>query len=205
MNRKPSQPRSIATVEAILQAGEIVLAQEGLDAMSTRRVAEVAGVGVGSLYEYFENKEAIEQAVTQRYTQQIAEHIESQIPSIVRMPLRDAIIKVTNEAGNILAQNNNRILNGLRNSMGRSRGYPFKPMRVVLAKLSIQYFMQHPDLAHAKDLPTVGYITIYSGMYTLVHHLSDPNPPMSFEELTNGLADMISLYMGSKMPEAAQT
>jgi AcrR family transcriptional regulator len=51
----PTQDRSKETVEAILQATAIVLKREGYDRASTRRVAEVAGVSVGSLYQYFPN------------------------------------------------------------------------------------------------------------------------------------------------------
>src|SRR5215217_1286103 len=55
----PTQDRSKETVEAILQATAIVLKREGYDRASTRRVAEVAGVSVGSLYQYFPNKESL--------------------------------------------------------------------------------------------------------------------------------------------------
>ena len=54
-----SQERSRATVDAILEATARILIKEGFDKASTNRVAEVAGVSVGSLYQYFPSKDAL--------------------------------------------------------------------------------------------------------------------------------------------------
>ncbi|QND54447.1 TetR/AcrR family transcriptional regulator (plasmid) [Phyllobacterium sp. 628] len=57
--KKPKQARSNDLVTAVLQAAVQVLAQEGAQRFTTARVAEKAGVSVGSLYQYFPNKAAI--------------------------------------------------------------------------------------------------------------------------------------------------
>ncbi|WP_320836785.1 TetR/AcrR family transcriptional regulator [Zhongshania sp.] len=57
--RRPSQSRSKVLVDAIIQACKQVLADEGEERLTTNRIAEVAGVTIGSLYQYFPNKEAI--------------------------------------------------------------------------------------------------------------------------------------------------
>lgn len=54
-------------VEAILDAAARVLRTDGVDAMTTNRVAEVAGVSVGSLYQYFPNKQALVRALLERH------------------------------------------------------------------------------------------------------------------------------------------
>src|ERR1700761_4435131 len=55
----PSQARSTELVAAILQAAIRVLERDGAQKFTTIRVAETAGVSVGSLYQYFPNKQAI--------------------------------------------------------------------------------------------------------------------------------------------------
>lgn len=57
--KQPQQARSTELVAAILQAAIQVLAKEGAQRFTTVRVAEKAGVSVGSLYQYFPNKAAI--------------------------------------------------------------------------------------------------------------------------------------------------
>jgi AcrR family transcriptional regulator len=57
--KQPQQARSEELVSAILEAAIQVLAKEGFHRFTTARVAEKAGVSVGSLYQYFPNKAAI--------------------------------------------------------------------------------------------------------------------------------------------------
>ncbi|TJZ77381.1 TetR family transcriptional regulator [Chitiniphilus eburneus] len=57
--KKPKQTRSTDLVAAILEAAVQVLAKEGAQRFTTTRVAEKAGVSVGSVYQYFPNKAAI--------------------------------------------------------------------------------------------------------------------------------------------------
>lgn len=57
--KQARQPRAQVTVEALLEATGKVLATDGIERLSTNRVAEVAGVSIGSLYQYFPNKEAL--------------------------------------------------------------------------------------------------------------------------------------------------
>ncbi len=64
--KAPRQERAQATVEAILEAAELVLDREGPGAASTTRIAEVAGVSVGSLYQYFAHRDATLLALQER-------------------------------------------------------------------------------------------------------------------------------------------
>ncbi len=65
--KKPTQSRSGATVEAILQATARVLRRDGYDRLSTNRVAVEAGVSIGSLYQYFPNKESLVAALIDQH------------------------------------------------------------------------------------------------------------------------------------------
>ena len=57
--KRPRQHRSRALVEAIREACLKILEQEGPDRLTTERIADVAGVNIASLYQYFPNKEAV--------------------------------------------------------------------------------------------------------------------------------------------------
>ena len=68
--KNPSQERSRATVDAILEATARVLLRDGYDRASTNRIAKAAGVSVGSLYQYFPSKEALAAALIDRHMAQ---------------------------------------------------------------------------------------------------------------------------------------
>ena len=65
--KTPQQSRSVATVEAIHDATIQVLLKSGPDRLTTVRVARCAGVSVGTLYQYFPNKQALLFAVLERH------------------------------------------------------------------------------------------------------------------------------------------
>lgn len=69
--RGPRQDRSRATVDAILRATAHILAKEGYERASTNRIASRAGVSIGSLYQYFPNKEALARALIDQLRAQI--------------------------------------------------------------------------------------------------------------------------------------
>ncbi len=69
--KSPRQARSKATVDAILDATAHILVSEGYALASTNRIAETAGVSIGSLYQYFPSKQALVTALRRRY----AEHM----------------------------------------------------------------------------------------------------------------------------------
>jgi AcrR family transcriptional regulator len=74
--KTPVQERSTVTVEAISEATIQVLLAVGLDRLTTTRVAERAGVSVGTLYQYFPNKQALLNAVLKVHSIKVAEAVE---------------------------------------------------------------------------------------------------------------------------------
>jgi len=59
LQKQPTQARSRLTVDAFLEAADRVLRRDGYEAASTNRLARVAGFSVGSLYQYFDDKQAV--------------------------------------------------------------------------------------------------------------------------------------------------
>jgi AcrR family transcriptional regulator len=75
--REPRQSRSKETVRAILEATERILGADGLPGVAMTRIASLAGVSVGSLYEYFPTREALLSAVEERsWSSQVAKLAE---------------------------------------------------------------------------------------------------------------------------------
>ena len=88
--KEASQERSRSTVDALLEATARVLLNEGYDKASTNRIAEVAGVSIGSLYQYFPSKEALVAAVIDRHTQQISRVTRNAVVKMAASPIEVA-------------------------------------------------------------------------------------------------------------------
>jgi len=101
VRRRPKQRRARQTVEAVLDAVIRLLKHEGSQAITTNRIAEVAGVSIGSLYQYFPDKRAIFTALHQRHIDQIdrmvqtklVEHAASSLEELVRAMV-EAMVEV---------------------------------------------------------------------------------------------------------------
>jgi AcrR family transcriptional regulator len=74
--KTPVQQRSTVTIEAISEATIQVLLAGGLDRLTTTRVAERVGVSVGTLYQYYPNKQALLFAVLKVHSIKVAEAVE---------------------------------------------------------------------------------------------------------------------------------
>ncbi len=89
--KSPVQARSVASVEAILDATIQVLLKIGKERLTTTRVALRAGVSVGTLYQYFPNKSALLQAALKRHMDEITEAIELVCEEQSRRSLREMV------------------------------------------------------------------------------------------------------------------
>jgi AcrR family transcriptional regulator len=89
--KQPSQERSRATVDALVEATARILVRESFDKASTNRIAEEAGVSVGSLYQYFPSKEALVAAVIDRHKQELMQVAREALAQVAKLPLTKAV------------------------------------------------------------------------------------------------------------------
>ncbi len=74
--KRPRQARAAATLDAIFEATIQLLVVGGPQHLTTTRVAERAGVSVGTMYQYFPHKQALIYALNERYLKALAERVE---------------------------------------------------------------------------------------------------------------------------------
>ncbi len=89
IRKKPRQQRSRATWDAILEAAAQLFGEQGYTGTTTNKVAERAGVSIGSLYQYFPNKEALLLALSEQHMEHsgtvlhtVFEHLEREHPGL---------------------------------------------------------------------------------------------------------------------------
>lgn len=85
--KQPTQARSQATVEAVFEATIQLLLHGGSRALTTNRIAETAGVSIGTLYQYFPGKEALLYALVSRHLDRASDAVERACLAHRAMPL----------------------------------------------------------------------------------------------------------------------
>jgi AcrR family transcriptional regulator len=89
--KTPLQARSTVTVEAISEATIQVLLSHGADRLTTTRVAQRAGVSVGTLYQYYPNKQSLLFAVLENHLTNVMATVEAACESTCHKPLAEMI------------------------------------------------------------------------------------------------------------------
>ena len=91
LRKMPIQARSTVTVGAIAEATIQVLLSHGAERLTTTRVAERAGVSVGTLYQYYPNKQSLLFAVLEHHLNNVAAKVEAACQSASHQPLGEMI------------------------------------------------------------------------------------------------------------------
>jgi AcrR family transcriptional regulator len=92
--RSPRQERSRSTVDAIFEAASRLLDSGGVEGATTGRIAHVAGVSIGSLYQYFPKKEALFGALTERAIETDLARVREAVDRARGMTLEDGTREV---------------------------------------------------------------------------------------------------------------
>ncbi|SFD64780.1 TetR/AcrR family transcriptional regulator [Paracidovorax konjaci] len=96
MRRQPMQERARQTIEAIFGATAQIVDNEGETALTTNRVAQVAGVSIGTLYQYFPSKEAVLLAMVERERNRVQQELQVLLDDGVarQRPVREVLAEV---------------------------------------------------------------------------------------------------------------
>lgn len=89
--KAPRQERAVASVDAILQATLRLIETHGIEKVTTAKVADAAGVSVGTVYQYFPSKEAIFGALLERQFRELSTLVESLFEASLTVPIEQAI------------------------------------------------------------------------------------------------------------------
>ncbi|MBD3258643.1 TetR family transcriptional regulator [candidate division GN15 bacterium] len=98
--RHPEQARSQETVRAIMEAAADIISREGYARASTNRIAQRAGVSIGSLYQYFPNKQAILVRLLEDHVEDVTTHINQLIGRLadaevpIEQTIRDILLAI---------------------------------------------------------------------------------------------------------------
>jgi AcrR family transcriptional regulator len=157
-----SQKRSRLTVDALLEATARILVREGFDKASTNRIAEVAGVSVGSLYQYFPGKEALVAALIDRHNQEVMQAVQGELAEAVNLPIEQAVRKLVSVAvkAHRIDPKLHRVLAEQIPRVGKLENIEtFNRQNYVLFA---NYLERHRDEIRAVDLGLAAFVSVTS-------------------------------------------
>lgn len=191
----PQQARSRATVNAILDATTRILNREDPDAATTTRIAEVAGISIGTLYQYFSHRDAIIDALQDREFERVLEMMQRVLaiggPGSARDVARqvvEALIRVHNEAPGL-----HRVLaiEGFRvTKPHRVQAFDLRVIGVVRSFLTISGLP-----IRRSNIDAAAFIVFQAVRATALARLLESPPGIDDETLVTELADLVLRYL----------
>ena len=193
MRKKPKQKRSRQMVDALIEATATAIVERGLEGITTHHIAETAGVSVGSLYQYFDDKEALVEALVDKLANEIAQAL-LRLPMSQDGDLRCNVALIIQFGFGLLNSRDGLYLELVRNwhSLPTDRVMDILQQRFMV--LSRVYFLKHYQNNPIQDLHVRIFIISNSVMFTMVRFIGQPQM-MTQEEITRGLTDMVVGYL----------
>ncbi len=191
----PVQARSLATVGVILDATARVLTREGYDRASTNRIADTAGVSVGSLYQYFRSKESLVAALIDRHQEGMNEVFLRQVALAQHLPVREAaraVVAATVDA-HLVEPALHRILVEQVPRIGKL-AEQLEHLDTVTAGAVRAYLDAHRDELRVDDLQTATFVVVHA-VEALVHRAITTRRRIERDALVDALVDMVSRYL----------
>lgn len=204
MARKPQQKRAKVTVDTIIEAGFISVVKYGLESSTTRQIAEIAGVSVGSLYEYFKNKEAIYQAMSEHFIAEVLKMLQNQVTAIVQLDLPDVIQLLLYQFSALLQRDEGRYLICIKYAGQFDYVKYAQQVESALVEIVMRYVMHHPKYLRLENMATMIYVSINGAIFSVIRHLILPNPSISFDDAVRGTCKMIESYVNAELAAVAE-
>jgi len=193
MRKLPKQARSRLLVDSIIDATAIVIARHGLAAATTARIAEQAGISIGSLYQYYDNKEDLYEALLERIVEKLIALVDKQTMTVEPFTLSVWVTRLLNDVWDYLAADNGLYFQVVRNwsQLDFVSGMDALEQK-MLSVLSV-YLLQQPTRIsnNTGDLPARLYILTNSILFTLLRYISKPSPLVSRQSLIAEFASMV--------------
>lgn len=158
--KMPKQQRSKETVDVILAATARVLVRDGFDRASTNRIAETAGVSIGSLYQYFPSKEALVAALVERHIDSMSERLQAEMAEVADAPVEVAVRRMVSLmlAAHAVEPELHRVLNEQVPRIGRL--HRVHEVEARMQKLARAYFERRRDELRPTDLDTAAFVVV---------------------------------------------
>jgi AcrR family transcriptional regulator len=166
--KQPQQERSRALVDAVLDAAARVLVKDGYEGATTNRIAEAAGISVGSLYQYFPNKESIVGRLMDKHSGEMWDVFASGIEAFRDRSLAEAVPAVIDAimTAHRVSPRLHRVLQEQVPRIGRLAKQ--REMNRRAAEVVAHFLAGHRDETDVTDIETAAFVLV-EAVEALIH------------------------------------
>ncbi len=194
--KRPKQERSRLTVEAILIATTHILTEEGYDHLTTNRVAERAGVSIGSLYQYFPNKESLIFALAEHHANEMAQLAQHHLQGASDHSIPEVIGQIIEAA--LAAHAVNPKLHRILHEQVPHSEVMRRLDETKIENMLRSFLAQRCDQLQPQNLDLTVFM-IERTIRSLIHGAMNEHPKfLKTGELQQGIVGMLSAYLVQK-------
>jgi AcrR family transcriptional regulator len=193
--KQASQSRSQDTVEVILEAATHILERLGMNQATTNRIAEHAGVSIGSLYQYFPNKEALAGALIDREIRRKAEFVLEKLETLKEEPIEILLHQISAEFTALFLKNR-RFLRAIMMWIPSLEKIPviMRTRKDVIAAMTVELERRKSEITHPSPRHAA-WVLVHGTMGLLQMHLYEDEPTLTQSELQAELTRCMRGYL----------
>ncbi len=196
--RKPIQERAQEKIELILEAATRIIDKDGLEGLTTNRIAEVAGVSIGTLYQYFRDKASIIEVLGQREMKTVTDNITATLVTpISGTPQEPARVLINCVFGAFGGRSRvHRVLLEHALQMGRATSVDSSPK--LIANLLASAGVSRSGGQSLRFSPEEAFVITHAFTGVIRASIGSHANDLSREEIKNALQFLIRSFVNAK-------
>ena len=198
MRKKPQQQRAKLIVDHILQAAQICIVEQGLMQITTPKIAEKAGVSVGSLYQYFENKEEIIQELLRRKSENLGLALKQMVITQEQLSIQEIIPLSIQFGFDVMRAESGFFIEVLKHWHGYNNSEAAQILEKHFFELGMYLFNRFYRHWDFETLKHKSFVIINSTLFTMMRYVSNNSFLISEQQLRDELSNMILAYLAQK-------
>lgn len=195
MRKQPQQQRARNVVDSILEATQLCIAEHGLLNVTTPKISEKSGVSVGSIYQYFGNKEEIIQELLRRKSEQLGLALKQIAISQEGLSLNEIIPLSIQFGFDMMKADGGFFIEVLKHWHGYNNSEAAKVLEKHFYEVGLYVFSRFFKDWSFEVLKNKSFVIINSTLFTMMRYVSHNNFLISEQQLKKELTLMILAYL----------
>lgn len=195
MRKQPQQQRAIYLVDTVLHAAQLCIAEYGLLQLTTPKIAERSGISVGSIYQYFENKEQIVQELLLRKSETLGQALKQLVETQEQLTIEEIIPLSVQFGFDMMKADQGFFIEVLKHWHGYNHSKAAQVLEQHFFEVGLYVFNRFDREWDFETLKHKYFVIINSTLFTMMRYVSNNDFLIEEQQLKNELSKMILAYL----------